>query len=68
MPYIIGTIDGSHVLILVIVVGKKNYYYVTSFHSIIVHGIVRLNYMFQDYEFGLGIGFAHLDCFSSYKN
>jgi hypothetical protein len=51
ISYIIGAIDGSHILVLAPVIGGQDYYCRMSFHSTILQGIVGPYYMFWDYEF-----------------
>ena len=36
IPYVIGAINGSHILVLAPVVGREDYYYKKSFHSAIL--------------------------------
>jgi hypothetical protein len=52
IPYIIGAIDSSHILVLARVIGGEDYYYCKSFHSALLQGIVNTNCIFWDYEFG----------------
>ena len=52
IPYIIGAIDGSHILVLAPIIGGEDYYCRKSFHSAILQGIVGPDCMFWDYEFG----------------
>jgi len=52
IPYVVGAIDGSHILILAPVVGGEDYYCRKSFHSALLQGIVDTNCIFWDYEFG----------------
>ena len=52
IPYIIGAIDGSHIPILVPVIGGEDYYCRKSFHSVLLQGIVDIKCVFWDYEFG----------------
>ena len=41
IPYIMSAIDGSHILVLVPVVGGEDYYCRKLFHSAILQGIVN---------------------------
>ena len=50
IPYVIGAIDGSHILAAVI--SGEDYYCRNPFHSAILQGIVEFDCMFWDYEFG----------------
>jgi hypothetical protein len=52
IPYIIGAIDGSHILVLAPIIGGEDYYCRRSFHSAILQGIVGPDCMFWNYEFG----------------
>jgi hypothetical protein len=52
IPYIIGAIDGSHILVLAFVISGEDYYCRKSFHSAILQGIVGPYCMFWNYEFG----------------
>ena len=52
IPYIIGAIDGSHILVLTPIIGGEDYYCRKSFHSAILQGIVGPYCMFWDNEFG----------------
>ena len=60
IPYVIGSINGSHIFVLAPIVRKEDYYYTKSFHLTILQGIVGPDCMFLDYEFGL-VGSLH-DC------
>lgn len=51
IPYIVGAIDGSHIVALAPMVGGKDYYCRKSFHSAILQGIVNVNYRFWDCKF-----------------
>jgi hypothetical protein len=44
--YIIGTIDGSHIPVLVPVIGGEDYYCRKSFNSVLLQGIVDANCIF----------------------
>jgi hypothetical protein len=50
IPYIIGAIDGSHIIVLAYVINIKDYYCKKSFHSTILQGIVGPDCMFCNYE------------------
>ena len=52
IPYIIGAIDGSHILVLAPIIGGEDYYCMKSFHSAILQRIVGPDCRFWDYEFG----------------
>ena len=52
ISYIIGAIDGSHILVLAPIIGKEDHYCRKLLHSAILHGVVGLDCMFWDYEFG----------------
>ena len=52
IPYIVGAIDGSHILVLVLVIWGEDYYCHKSFHLAILKEIVVVNYKFWDFEFG----------------
>ena len=44
IAYIIGTIDGSHILILAPVFGRENW--IISFHLVLIQGILDTKYVF----------------------
>jgi hypothetical protein len=52
IPYVVGAIDGSHILVLTPINGGEDYYYLKSFHSIILQEIVDVHYKFWDHKFG----------------
>ena len=51
IPHIIGTVDGSHIMIFVHVIGGNDYYYNMSFHSTILTGIDTIC-TFWNYKIG----------------
>ena len=52
IPFIIGAIDGSHILVLALVIGGEDNYCRKSFHSALLQGIVDANCIFWDYKLG----------------
>jgi hypothetical protein len=52
IPYIIGAIEGPHILVLAPIIGRKDYYCRKSFHSTLLQGIVDANCIFWNYKFG----------------
>ena len=51
-PYVVGAIDGSHILVLAHIYWEEYYYCRKSFHSVILQRIVDVHCKFWDYEFG----------------
>ena len=52
VPYIIGAIDGSHILIFAHVIAEEDYYCRISFHSVLLQCIVDTKCVFWNYRFG----------------
>ena len=46
VPYIIGAIDGSHILIFAHVIAEEDYYCRISFHSVLLQCIVDTKCVF----------------------
>lgn len=50
--YIVEVLDKLHIPILALVIGSEDYYCHKSFHLVLLEGIVEVNYVFRNYEFG----------------
>ncbi len=52
IPYILGVIDGSHVLIIALKVGPKSYYCQKCFYTTLIQGVVNAKCNLWDYDYG----------------
>jgi hypothetical protein len=52
IPYSIGAIDGSYIPITTPTHDASTYYCQKGFYSVILQGVVDIDYKFWDYDFG----------------
>jgi hypothetical protein len=52
IPYILGAIDGNHVLVIAPKVDPKSYYCQKGFYSTLIQGVIDVKCSFQDYDYG----------------
>jgi hypothetical protein len=52
IPYVIGTTDGTHILIIVPCTDLGSYHCRKGFYSCLLQGICDVEYKFWDYDFG----------------
>ena len=52
IPYIIGVVDGSHVLIIASKVDPASYYCRKKFYSTLLQGVVDSKCLFWDFDLG----------------
>lgn len=46
IPYMIRTINGSHIYVLALIIGEDDYYYCKSFHLALLQKLIDRNYIF----------------------
>ena len=52
IPYVVGTVDGSHIPIIAPRLHAADYYNRKGFHSILLHGVVSSKCLFWDFDIG----------------
>ncbi len=52
IPYILGAIDGNHVLVIAPKVDPKSYYCQKGFYSTLIQGVIDAKCSFRDYDYG----------------
>ena len=52
IPYVVGTVDGSHISIVTSRLHAADYYNRKRFHSILLQGVVSAKCVFWDFNIG----------------
>ena len=52
IPYVVGTVDGSHIPIIAPRLHTADYYNRKGFHSVLLHGVVSTKCLFWDFDIG----------------